>query len=34
MRAMGTAGNFVISLDYKRMWGVGDHATRERALSE
>lgn len=25
----GTAGNFVISLDYELMWGVRDHATRE-----
>ena len=31
MRATGTtAGNFVISLDYELMWGVRDHATRER----
>ena len=29
MRATGTPGNFVISLDYELMWGVRDHATRE-----
>jgi Polysaccharide deacetylase len=31
MRSTGSsAGNFIISLDFELMWGVRDHATRER----